>query len=146
MATTREHLLAMHTDGHAFHKAAHAAHGKLEARHRAIATIHKGMDGDGHEQLAQEHDAVADHHSDLAKAHKARMAAHADGAAACSKAADSEGLEKLVPTSVSAIAPIKAVPRTGQREILGPVAVDPQFEEMTKIEDDEPARYRSLGS
>jgi hypothetical protein len=57
----------------------------------------------------------------------------------CSKAIEAGDLAKLVPTAISAVvptAPVRAVPRAGQREILTDM-VEPMFRKIVEIDENE---------
>jgi len=120
----------------------HQQHHELKATvHKSIATHFTKLAGhfkktevseaekDAHailEALSSEHDTLWQEHSDLAHYHEQQMEA-------CSKAADGD-LNKIQPTSVSAVAPdrpnIRAVPRHGQQPLP---ASTPETDEMAKM-------------
>jgi hypothetical protein len=113
----------------------------LKKAHEAIASHHRTM-SQAH-SAAMEKETMGTHHHSF---HKAAAAAHTAAAEAhdemcneCAKAADGD-LNKLVPTSVSAVVPtrITAVPRTGQ-PVPATVKVDPEFQKMFQVEDEREA-------
>lgn len=120
MASVREHLMK--------------AHSFMAEHHRSMSKCHsaamgKAVAGDGmhefHKNAAMHHDAAAEQHDAACEE--------------CQKATESE-LRKLVPTAVSGIAPtapVRAVPRTGQREIPLADTVDFQFRKLVLVDEGE---------
>jgi hypothetical protein len=119
----------------------HAHFKKLQEDHQALSEHHDGMasecEKEGLDTMAEKCRAVARVHSGLAAHYKAM---HGEAA---TKAAQDD-LEKsrnaLEPSRVSGVVPdnptLRAVPRFGAKA-LGKAAVDEEFADLVKIQDEE---------
>jgi hypothetical protein len=117
--TVREHL-----------KKAHSA---MAEHHRKMAGLHDAMVKAAKESMNGE----ANFHKSAAAAHNAAAESHDSMCAECEKAAGDVDLNKVVPDRVSAVVPnagVRAVPRTGQRD-LSDAPVDPMFADLVKVDE-----------
>jgi hypothetical protein len=139
MASMKEHLTQFHESeaAHHDHKAAH---------HKAIAGhYHKLASSLGKAEVTEAQadskatlEAMAGMHEVTSQNHADRAEYHRDCAEKCRKAMNAADLNKLVPTSVSAIAPdrpnIRAVLRPGQREF--PANTAPELSKIIGVGDE----------
>ena len=118
MSTVREHLQKVHRVIAEHHREMSKCHG---------AAMDKAVAGDVHHEF---HNAAQAAHNVAADEHDALCEE-------CAKAIASD-LQKLVPTRVSAVAPtapVRAVPRTGQRTIPLSEMVDPEFAKLVAMDE-----------
>ena len=146
MSTMREHIHDLHKR-EAQHHAAKATHHSAVAGHYQTLASHLGKtavtenqkDSSGVlEALAGLHEKLAGEHTDMA-------AHHHEQAEACAKGADTGDLTKLVPSSVSAVAPprsVTMVPRAGGPGVPQVREVDSRFSKLTIVEEGEEPSLR----
>jgi len=125
-------MAAHHAAKTAFHATA-AEHFKKLAGHLGKSeTTEAGKDS---KQILE---TLAGMHEEQSQEHAGMATFHHESMEACAKAADGD-LNKLVPTSVSAVTPtrpgITAVPRAGAQPIPEKIPVPEEFEKLASVED-----------
>ena len=140
MSTVRQHLQTLHTNLADHHQKKTEHHAKMASHFAKLAkhlgkteTTEAAKDSKGIlEALASEHEEMSQHHAGQVEHHNAQVEA-------CMKA-DAGDLNKLVPTSVSAVTPgVRAVPRPGQQPVnKAPEKpnVPLEFQKMFEVEDE----------
>jgi hypothetical protein len=143
MTTMKEHLAGMHARHQEHHELKAKIHKKMAGHFETLGKHFQKTTATEAERdaaatlaaLSSEHESLWQEHSDLAAYHQEQLKA-------CEKAADSD-LNKLVPTSVSAVAPnrpgLTMVPRAGEQPVPARPAVPEQFAHLVKVEDGEDA-------
>jgi hypothetical protein len=114
-------------------KTAHDFHNAASKEHAGLA---EECDGQGYEKMAECHKNLSKLHADHAEHFRAMAGAAADKAVLDEL---NKGRNELPPSRVSGVTPtppgITAVPRAGQKPIEK--TVDPQFEHLIKVADEE---------
>jgi len=136
--TMKEHLAGLHKSEAAHHLTKAAHHAAVGEHYRKLADkLGKTEVSEATKDTGGILEALAGLHEKLSSEHTAMAAHHHEQMEECSKAADAD-LTKLVPTSVSAVAPnrpgITAVPRAGM-PVPEKVNVPEQFAHLASVED-----------
>ena len=132
MSTMREHLHDLHRREAQYHTAKAGRHAAVGSHYQKLASaLGKAEVSEAQKDTAAILEALAAVHQEESQEHAGMAKFHADCGEKCMKAADGD-LNKLVPTSVSAVAPtrpgITPVLRPGQREL--PANMDPQISKI----------------
>lgn len=108
------------------------AHSFMAEHHREMSKCHSAAMGKA--------DGMGEFHKSAMAAHEAAADQHDEMASECEKATSAE-LAKMIPTRVSAVtptAPVRAVPRHGQRDLATLAAdIDPMFKALVTVDENE---------
>lgn len=125
MATIRQHLARFHQRAAADHAVMAKCFSKLAGYSKAAKS-----------EMKDEPMGLGEVLMTLADTHEAASQFHKESMDECMKGMDDVDLNKLAPTGVHAFAPpsIRAVTRTGQREIAEP-EVAPEFAKLVSVDE-----------